>query len=306
MIKTKIDTFSVNEAGNTLMTAVLTYPRMIHSEVLTHSALVRNAASSRAIPVQRFIDAVVEDPAGFEQYGAANKGMTAQDLMSEEDVIQFRYEWVALSKTAVRFASNWKTRAAKQLVNRALEPWMHMTAVITGDAVGWGNFFALRAEASADPTFQVLAYRLLDRYVNATPTKLKSGQWHLPLISQADRAELSLINARARSVANCCRVSYTRHTTERSIEEDIRRHDGALVDGHMSPFAHQAYAAYSVNTSRFKGFMTYREILAEDVRRPSMDDLRTILSRKPDWIKLEEEEPSSTQPAPYPTDTGRL
>jgi hypothetical protein len=213
--------------------------------------------------------------------------MTAQDLMSSEDTIEFRYDWVALSKTAVRFAEKWKSRAAKQLVNRALEPWMHMTTVITGDTLGWGNFFALRAEASADPTFQVLAYRLLDKYLKAVPTKLLPGQWHLPLTSNGDKAELTTDMALARSVANCCRVSYTKHTTEKPIEEDIKRHDAARADGHMSPFAHQAYAAYHDRRTRFRGFVTYRETLKEDVRRPSMDDLRTLLANKPDWIALE-------------------
>ena len=286
MIKAVIDTCSVTQCGQSqLTTAVLTYPRMIHSELLTHSAFARNAASSRAIPVSKFVKAVVDDPAGFEQYGAANKGMTAPLLMDEEDAIEFRYDWNKLSKTAVRFANKWKEKAAKQLVNRALEPWMHMTTVLTGDDRAWGNFFALRAEASADPTFQVLAYRALDAYLKAEPRQLGYGEWHIPMISDEDRKKLKHEDQLIRSVANCCRVSYTNHDKKHDIKDDRALYANVLKHGHMSPFAHQARA--SLFDGRYKRFVSYRETLKADVRSMSKRQLRTLLAKKPEWITLQ-------------------
>ena len=54
---------------------ILTYPRFIHSEVMTHRAFSRNAASSRAIPVERMIRAVEEKTAMPLVWTTAQKGM---------------------------------------------------------------------------------------------------------------------------------------------------------------------------------------------------------------------------------------
>ena len=45
-----------------LYTFVLRYPRMIHSEFMTHRMFSRNASSSRAIPVNKVIEQVDSKP----------------------------------------------------------------------------------------------------------------------------------------------------------------------------------------------------------------------------------------------------
>ena len=49
--------------GKEIVTFELEYPRFIHSELMTHRLLSRNAASSRAIPVAKMIEQVRNDPA---------------------------------------------------------------------------------------------------------------------------------------------------------------------------------------------------------------------------------------------------
>ena len=47
----RIERDSVNVAtGQRITTFVVTYPRFVHSELLTHRVFSRNSASSRAIP----------------------------------------------------------------------------------------------------------------------------------------------------------------------------------------------------------------------------------------------------------------
>lgn len=50
---------SITDGGDRLTTYEWTYPRMIHSEVLTHGMLRRNSASSRAIPAAKLRERVV-------------------------------------------------------------------------------------------------------------------------------------------------------------------------------------------------------------------------------------------------------
>ena len=61
-ISARIVADSVSPQGHRITTFVLTYPRMIHSEVMTHRLFSRNAASSRAIPFKRMMEDVENDP----------------------------------------------------------------------------------------------------------------------------------------------------------------------------------------------------------------------------------------------------
>lgn len=52
MIKSKIVADSQNIVGNRLTTFVLEFPRFILPELATHRMFSKNAASSRAIPIE--------------------------------------------------------------------------------------------------------------------------------------------------------------------------------------------------------------------------------------------------------------
>lgn len=302
-ISTKVICDSINPAGDRITTGVWTYPRFILCEVNTHRMLAKNTASSRAIPVEKMVEAVRENPAMFEQYGAANKGMQAAELMN--DPITFKGSWQRMGKSAALWAEYWKDSAAKQMVNRAMEPWMWTTQIITG--TDWHNFFALRAHPDAQPEFQVLAYRWLDAYLKSEPRAMPWGAWHLPLIRGEDLGTSDFETTRKISVARCARVSYTRHDQVKTVEEDVALHDRMLSSGHMSPFEHQACATQFGGVPHvtpeyisesgsaplmlipnyfgcFRGWRPYRKFLPNENR--TNVDLHALLAAKPDWITL--------------------
>jgi hypothetical protein len=62
-ITAKVIADSIADGCPRLITLQLRYPRFIHSEFMTHRAFSRNASSSRAIPVERLIQDVIDDPA---------------------------------------------------------------------------------------------------------------------------------------------------------------------------------------------------------------------------------------------------
>ncbi len=87
-IEAKIIADSINPVGCRLTTFVLTYPRFIHSEFLTHRALSRNSASSRAIPVATMIANIKANPAVPIFWGKNQKGMRAKEEMNSEEILQ--------------------------------------------------------------------------------------------------------------------------------------------------------------------------------------------------------------------------
>lgn len=78
MITSRIVADSIAPNGKRITTFELEYPRLIHSELLTHRALSRNAASSRAIPAIAMIKSVWSNPAEPVHWGMNQSGMQAE------------------------------------------------------------------------------------------------------------------------------------------------------------------------------------------------------------------------------------
>ena len=76
-IEAKIIADSVGGKSPRITTFELRYPRFIHAEFMTHRMFSRNASSSRAIPVERQIAAIIEDTAMPVHWGMNQKGMQA-------------------------------------------------------------------------------------------------------------------------------------------------------------------------------------------------------------------------------------
>src|ERR1700677_939401 len=84
MIEAKIVCDSIGPNQVRLTTFVLTYPRFIHSEFLTHRMISRNASSSRAIPVKKSIQMVIDNPAIPLAFTKNQKGMQGGDPLDGE------------------------------------------------------------------------------------------------------------------------------------------------------------------------------------------------------------------------------
>tara|TARA_R110002012_G_scaffold59679_5_gene156322 strand:- start:670 stop:1758 length:1089 start_codon:yes stop_codon:yes gene_type:complete len=142
-IKAEIIADSVNSQGNRITTFVLTYPRFIHAELLTHRLFSRNAASSRAIPASKMIKDIEEDPFIPVAWQKAHSGMQGTEYMEGDDIEDITDTWMYGLNNALATARMMKSQdCTKQLVNRILEPYQWYTCIAT--ATEYDNFFELR------------------------------------------------------------------------------------------------------------------------------------------------------------------
>lgn len=286
MITAKVILDTRSRAGKTITTMELTYPRFIHAELMTHRVFSRNAASSRAIPIKKMIWSVVNNPAMPMKWGRNKAGMQADDDLSYMHCFLCRRIWLASRWFAI--AAVWLMYFIglhKQVANRLLEPWMHMTVVVT--STEWGNFFCLRAHKDAQPEFQVLAYRTLNAYLHSVPVE---ADYHFPYLPDSfeNLTGWTMEDAAYASVANCARVSYTNQGVVKTALKDRKLHDRLLKAGHMSPFEHVAYALANRDerSGNFVGWKQYRKTLPNECRQAETSRLRDILRDRPSWVTL--------------------
>lgn len=74
-ISAKVIAASARQGCPPIVTMELRYPRFIHAEFMTHRVFSRNASSSRAVPVKKMIQDVIDDPAMPVRWGANQPGM---------------------------------------------------------------------------------------------------------------------------------------------------------------------------------------------------------------------------------------
>lgn len=277
--------------GSQLISFLWEYPRFIHSEIMTYRAFSRNTSSSRAVPVQKMIRRVIETPASPMWWGANEKGMQAHGEVADKALAQEL--WHEARGNAIIDADRLNNAGLhKQIVNRVLEPYSHLTAVVTTALPGLLNMFAQRAHRDAQPEFQVLAYRALKVYLNSSPTQLNWGDWHAPQFDGVAWTDDITTNLRM-AVAHCARTSYLNHAGVFSIEDDLRLfHD--LVDGkHWSPLEHVAQAIESDHsrTPRLRSnfgpyWLQLRKCYPQEMQQPSREQLCEILDNRPTWFDL--------------------
>jgi thymidylate synthase ThyX len=225
----------------------LTFPRFVLAEFNTHRMFSRNAASSRAIPVEKMIEQVEKNPVIPIHWGKAQKGMQAYEQFTGVDANECVDRWLTARDYALGAAEGMLDQGLhKQIVNRILEPWMWITVICTGNEGAWNNFFALRCHHEAEPHIQKIAGMAREVRSQSIPQKLSAGQWHLPLIGfiDDDGVDESLtwpdaIQVKV-SVGRCARVSYLTHLGTRDVQADIDLHDRLLASKHFSPFEHVA------------------------------------------------------------------
>jgi hypothetical protein len=282
-IEVEIVADSINPAGQRITSALWTYPRFIHSEIMTHRMFSRNAASSRAIPVTKVLQAVEENPALPEWWGTNKPGMQAGAELEGADKDAAISEWlVARNEAVVATNSLGNLGLHKQITNRILEPWFRITVLVT--STDWDNFFALRAHPAAQPEFQVLAYRMLDAMVNKSKPAHKGwGDWHVPFDPGADR---SLHDRLVVSVAKAARTSYVAFDSDKTLEEQTALFNNMRDNCHWSPFEHQAQAVAGIMRSgNFQnGWRQYRQEFLGQNREHV--DYKALLAAKPAWIEL--------------------
>lgn len=271
---------SVNPQGCRLTTYVLEYPRFIHSELLTHRVFSKNAASSRAIPIEKMIESVLTNPAMPVWWGKNQSGMQAKEELDDtipqhRDIVDNRgvthtdrqlakVYWLDARDSAIRQVQRLSELGLhKQIANRLLEPWFHMRVILSGTE--FDNFFALRAHPDAQPEFQALAYLMLERYNASAPKALAPGEWHVPFGDQVDETRLAhfvddpkgqcheqsdidyiedqiSLFKRKIAIARCARISYLNYEGKDDYAADIKLCDRLFGSSpkHLSPTEHVA------------------------------------------------------------------
>ena len=142
-ISAEIVADSISPQGHRITTFLLTYPRFIHGELMTHRLFSRNSASSRAIPFNKMVQMVKEDPFIPIAWQKDHKGMQGTEYMIGEDTDQSEILWNVSKNEAINTAIDLHSHGVtKQLCNRLLEPFMWHTVLVT--ATEWNNFFELR------------------------------------------------------------------------------------------------------------------------------------------------------------------
>lgn len=236
-----------------LYTFVLRYPRMIHSEFMTHRVFSRNASSSRAIPVAKVIQQVESDPVVPTKVYMNKAGMVGDVEAPTDVVIDFYNLWLDAARNAVETAKGMeKLGIHKQHINRILEPFQYINVIVT--ATEWENFLHLRLASDAQPEMQDLARAIkgeMDKVGNTIISVYHiCGKYvSLPFITQeeVDRhcmesfssSEVLINDLMLISSARCARVSYNNHDGSCPDEHKDKKLARRLLDaGHMSPMEH--------------------------------------------------------------------
>jgi len=296
-------------SGARLTTFEVRIPKFLLAQLNTHRSLSKSAASSRAIPINRTLEAVENDPFVPTYWGKNKKGMSPDEELSDDakdgnkeiDCVpcygtgfafgsvdcgvckycgktgkiiksskelsaraEAKQAWLKLRDRAIETVRQLDNLGLhKELANRLIEPWAYSTVIIS--ATTFRNFFKLRSQphTGVQRELQTIAAEMLTLYKASTPTPLTAGEWHLPLIRDEDREQVSDIEVlRKVSVGRCARVSYLTHDGRRDLQADVDLHDRLLVDAHMTPFEHVAQAAGSpIQSGNFKGFIQYRKLI---------------------------------------------
>lgn len=259
---------SISPEGVRLTTMQLRYPRLIHSEFMTHRVMSKSASSSRAIPLGRSIQSILEDPAEPVEWGSNQRGMQAGEPLQGLSLLGTILAWHIAKRCAIGCARLMQLAGAhKQVANRTLEPWSHISVVVT--SVHWDNFFNLRVHEDADPTIRDLAKKMHRAYAINISKELDYGEWHLPYVLPEER-DLPIETQKSISAARCARVSYNTHDGKiSSVESDLALVGKLMGDPvHATPFEHQATP--DVETphlhGNLKGWVQQRKTIPNEAR----------------------------------------
>lgn len=259
---------SFNDSTSTIVTFRLHYPRIIHSELMTHCMLARNAASSRAIPAETMFYNVESMPAMPVRFGENQGGMQDKGISYDAPIELPLYDraggvkeiyytperaWTIAMENALEVARAFhRAGYHKQVFNRLLEPFQFMHTIVT--ATDWDNFFWLRTDDAADPTIKELADVMLEAYTEEVLNKrvviCVEGDWHLPFIERREIGsslsyflydeELTVEEAKMASAVGCSQVSYRKTDLQKDTIERVFSKLVGSEKKHASAFEHQA------------------------------------------------------------------
>jgi thymidylate synthase ThyX len=273
VISAEVVLHSKSEAGAEIWTLKLRYHRFIHPELMTHRKFSRNASSSRAVPAKRLLREAVNDTAVPIHWGANQAGMQARAQLTGWRLWLAQKLW--RSSCLFSAAHAWaliKLGLHKQVANRVLEPYTHITVVVT--TTNLGHFFNLRHHPDAQPEMAALAECIYLATRDHKPEILPTGAWHLPFILEEEwtsyfAGKVQLMHLIAASAARAARTSYNNHDgTTADLSKDWDLAEKLVNSGHWSPTEHQAraHADPKFVSGNLDGFEQFRKMFTDEYR----------------------------------------
>lgn len=257
-----LDSVAPYGSATRLTSIYVVFPKMVLGERNRHRAFSLSDRSSRAVPPEKLVAEVRDDPAMPAMFRRRAKGMGGGEELVGDELAAAENRWRTQAYVAAAAANDAaEAGEGKETANRHLDPYVRMHSLMTATRDGWMNFFGLRLDAAADPTIQVLAQRCWEVYSNSTPGLLKPGEWHLPFFDtgdvfgykgwiSAEHCQLRWIGkswidlARCLSAARCAHLSYDdletgkRMTVQRALAIYEKLVGSRPI--HASPCEHQA------------------------------------------------------------------
>jgi hypothetical protein len=265
------------QTGKEIITLLLEYPRAIHAQLLTHRVFSKNSSSTRAVPIEKAIQQIEENPAQF-LWTEKQKGMQGT-LITEDDPLYQGAERIHsyAKESAVRMARcQDEAGIHKQNAGRYLEPFQNIKVLLT--STEWDNWDWLRVDADAQPEITQLANEIKLARENAVYTNLETDEWHIPFITRKRDAkgkllyfhpdtnkELKLNEAIEISLSCNAQTSYRVNDTSETKAKNIV---GILFDGkkvHASPSEHIASPIGLIDTTGVGSFQEALDLLPEGV-----------------------------------------
>lgn len=274
---------SVNPNGERITTIEFELPKFLVAQFNTHSMIRRNSASSRAVPTWKVIRQVMNDPFVPEKFGEHGRGMSPQKYLNDRGHARAKWDWLGARDSAVNsaiamaYGDNYEYAlaayrevefgilgkpakvepfgAAKEIVNRLLEPWMKTRIVAT--STHWGSFIEQRSgnrNTGAQYELAKIADDLEEELTHSDPQRLEWGQWHTPYSDNPNE-----------SVAACAAVSYLNRDPSPTLTERL------LNAPHPSPFEH-VVRAEDGKFGAYTGWKSMRDIYEEAGMFPAYNE----------------------------------
>lgn len=265
MFEAKIIADSVCE-GSRLTTMQITHWTALHAEMNTHCAFAKNASSARAIPLNKILDKVNNDPFIPIFWGKARAGMSpTEEIENKDEAITL---WLEARDYMVGIVKKMESLGLhKQVPSRLLAAFSWITVTITGDNEGWSNFFAQRCDPAAQQEFQHVAYLAQKAYYESTPIERKVGDWHLPYVDEWERERWAIEDAIQISTGRTARTSYLTQDGKREPVEDVLLHDRLIGSNpkHLSPTEQVCQASSpGIKNGKYNGWTAYRKSIPNE------------------------------------------
>ena len=263
-------------ADRPIISIQLRYPRIIHSELMTHRCFSRNARSSRAVPVKNLLNEEIYVPHFLKN----KSGMQADEQFSPEELKELQRDWTEFARQTQRFSQNLSDRSVhKQWANRPLEWFGYIDTLVT--ATNWANWEGLRNHEAAQPEIKELAKVITTAIDGCSFHVLGENEWHLPYVLRSEYNDLPLDDLKKISVARCARVSYAPFDGNASYEKEFQRYEllRNAVPFHASPFEHQAQFVFGdgpfdrnggieyIPSNLSRPWLQYRKVLEVEIRQ---------------------------------------